>query len=209
MLAGNHVNISVPGGASHAEQIRTLAEGANKPLAIAHLDPILDIEKSIRGAVFSADLGRVLNDIAISYRDMIWGLSDDGLFMQVEEPPPNTAGLSNFDKIAGEMYVGRSLNGRLSSADLHAVAAALDDSGETLKGSLQPKQWAAIAFHNQKNARRPVKTFTDAMAHPDFATFVRRRLYVARDAYKQALLLPRGHLEKYDAHLPRNSSIIF
>jgi hypothetical protein len=209
LFALNVVNLTVPGGASQLEQVQVIATQASTPIPIAYLDPVLAETKSIRGAVFSRNLGPILNEIAVGYRDMIWFLSAEGLIMKGVEPPPVTAGLSSFDRIAGAIYVSRSSNGRLSQSDLEHIATALDEAGETLKENLQPKQWDAIAFHNQKHSRRPIKTFAAAIEDPDFARSVRRRLYVARDAYEAALKLPHKHLEKYDAHILQNSGVLY
>lgn len=78
LFALNVVNLTAPGGASHLEQIQVIATQATTPIPIAYLDPVLAKTKSIRGTVFFRNLGPILNEIAIGYRDMIWFLSAEG-----------------------------------------------------------------------------------------------------------------------------------
>ena len=96
--------------------------------------------------------------------------------------------LSYFDWFAGELYVRFHKNGRLSKEDLATIAKELD--GKVFDGGFldqfEPAARAEFVKHNQKNVKRAITSFQQAIANPRFVRLVRRQLYRARDRFLEA-----------------------
>ena len=113
----------------------------------------------------------------------------------MEVVPPDTAvsELSVFDRTAGAMVIEKwdrnpqKRNTNLSEKSLFEIAIDLDRTNLRLVEVLQPKQKAALLKHNDlRMASKGIKTFERAAKSPTFSHMLRRRLYVARDAYSRA-----------------------
>jgi hypothetical protein len=183
LLLNNFASISVPAPCTHRDVVEAIATRSQLPLAIASVTDELNRTTLIRGKSIFSLAGNAIDKIVVQYEGMRWWISKEGLNIAIV--PPAAPPLSRFDQLAGKLYVDKSKNGALSKEALMAIATELDTAQFSLKEELQRGQWKAIALHNQKYSRRPIKTFKKA-CEGIFARSVRRRLYVARDRYLKA-----------------------
>jgi hypothetical protein len=166
--------------------VERIASRCQEPIAIQSLARDLSQTKLVRGKVIFGLAGDEIDKIASQYEDLRWWISKEGLNMAIV--PPAAAKLSEFDELAGKLYVDMSKDGKLSKDLLKMIAKKLDTAGFTLKKQLQPAQWTPIATYNQKYARKPIKTFEQACQHRLSVRSIRKRLYVARERYTAAIL---------------------
>lgn len=184
LILDNSVSLSVPAPSNDRLLVEEIARQSQKPIPIASLPDVLSQREFIRGRVVFGSMGKAIDNVAINYEGMRWWISKEGLNMAIV--PPAAARLSRFDGFAGKLYVDKSKDGRISKEILVMITNELDAAGFLLKEQLQPAQWRAIAGYNQKNARQPIKTFTQACLHRVSGRAVRRRMYVAREKYLKA-----------------------
>lgn len=154
------------------------------PVAIESLDERLVAKILPRGKTMLGPAGEAIDNIAANYQDMYWWISERGLNMC--RVPPAAAWLSEFDRLAGRLYVEGSKDGRLSKELLASIAMQLDAVGFSITDHLQPAQLTPISKFNQRNSRRPIRTFRTVCDRPRLVRSIRRRLYVARDRYTRA-----------------------
>jgi len=185
ILQGNFVSLTLPAGSTHFDHLMEMSRSSLRPFPIKFLSEKLKEGQFIRGHVYFGKLGRQIEEILLNYPRLRWWLDKDGLV--VDEPPFELGPLSDFDRIAGPLFVEHWKDGELSTSSLKLIASRLDEEGFQLKDNLQPAQWKPISEYNQKHSRVAIKTFAGAVRRPQFATSVRRRLYLARDRYKKAL----------------------
>ncbi len=185
VLRYNHVNKSVPAGSTHIDALELICSICTRPILVKRLSEKLTEYRYIRGATYFGEIGDIIADIVGNYPLLRWWLERDGLV--VEEARSELGPLRHFDRLAGSLYLKHECDGKLPSAALDLIVKALDEESFKLKDHLQPAQWELISTFNQRNSRSPVKTFTEAVARPQFERMVRRRLYLARDRYKKAL----------------------
>jgi hypothetical protein len=164
--------------------VEAIAEQSQVPFAIQSLADVLSQTKLGGGKSIFGLASNEIDRIAANYVDMHWWISKEGLNMATVAPA--LARLSEFDELAGKLYVDMSTDGKLSEQILIAIAQKLDVAGFTLKEQLQPAQWKAIAEFNRKYAREAIKTFGRACQHRRSVRSIRKRLYVARERYMAA-----------------------
>jgi len=184
LILDNSVSVSVPASSNDRILVEEIARQSQRPIPIASLPEVLSQRDFIRGKVVFGSMGNAIDKVAINYEGMRRWISKEGLNMAIV--PPASAKLSRFDEFAGRHYVDKSKDGKISKEILVVIAKELDAAGFLLKEQLQPAQWRAIAGHNQRNARQPIKTFTQACLHRVSGRAVRRRMYVAREKYVKA-----------------------
>lgn len=189
-LEENYINVSVPGGSTYQFAVEQVAKNATLPIPIESLDDHLGEHKFIRGAVFFGLAGDHLDRLVSDHPDMRWWISEKGLNVAII--PPEDSELSSFDQLAGRLTKENWEHGRLSREALFEIAKALDQASYTLKKELQPAQWRAIADHNSKASRNPIKTFLEVAKKRNFVRFIRRRLYLARARFEKAQLRARS-----------------
>lgn len=182
-----YVSLTMQAGSSHREDLEEIARTSSQPFPIASLSNALNERRSLRGRVYFGELGRQIDKIVCNYPGMRWWMRQDGLVVDVVVP--ETAPLAEFDREAGKLTWERTVNGKVSKEAILEIATLLDTAGFGLSLNLQKAQWTPIATFNQKHARAAVKTFVAAASHPQFIRMVRRRLYVARDRYREAYLI--------------------
>jgi hypothetical protein len=161
ILDNNHASFSLPDG----ESLSGLEGGF----------------RYLKGITIFNNAREVVERVARAHEGVHWWVSEHGLNMC--QIPLSVRSLSKFDQLAGKLYAETATGCRLSKTALLAIAQRLDDAKLSLKDHLQPKFWALIAQHNQKNPRSPIKTFVKACSSPRFQKSVRRRLYVAHNKY--------------------------
>jgi hypothetical protein len=184
LLSYNYVNSSYTRGITVRGIVELMAAKAVIPIPIESLCEELTGPLLSRGGVVFGYVGKFLDELAESFPDMYWWISDVGLNFKVL--PPDVPELSAFDQLAGGLTVENWANGKLLSDAVPAIADALDNAGFSVSDELQPAQWKAIAEHNQKYSRRAVKTFRDIVLKPTFVRFFKKRLYTARDRFLAA-----------------------
>ncbi len=187
-LEENHINVSARG--QHTSVPRRSREKRIPPIPIESLDDHLGEHNFIRGATFFGPAGDYLDRLVSCHPDMRWWISEKGLNVAVI--PPEDSELSSFDQLAGRLTKENWEHGRLSREALFEIAKALDQASYVLKKELQPAQWRAIAQHNNKASRNPIKTFLEAAEKRNFVRFIRRRLYLARARFETAQLRARS-----------------
>jgi hypothetical protein len=177
-LASSFVSCAIPGPHSHRDSLEIIARTAGLPFSIESLSEALAAPILPRGATHFTSLGRVLDQIASNYPDMFWWMSDGGLnmaFVNFNQILPN-----RFDELAGTLMIQHWKDGKVSKESLLEIATELDKNRFLPKKTLQPKEWALIAEHNQKFSRAAITTFLRAAKHKRFSHLVRRSLYRAR-----------------------------
>lgn len=184
LILENFVSTSVPAYSTHRDLVEKIARESTKPIPIASIPDDLSQRKFIRGKTVHGSVGDEIDKIAAQYENIYWWISKEGLTMAIVSP--SAPKLCPFDVLAGKFCVDRWNNGRLSKQDLMVIAKELDAAGFLLREQLQPAQWKLIAEYNQRNPRRPIKTFEKASLHRRFVRAVRRRMYVARKKYVAA-----------------------
>lgn len=180
----NLVSCIVPRLSSARDLLEIVTKAASVPVTIDAVSEVLSHGASIRSRTIFDSLGRVLDGIARNHEGMYWWMSEKGLNMDIVAfvdvlPDP-------FDELASTLTIRHSKNGKISKESLFEIAAELDKSHFLLKNELQPREWGAIAYHNQKHSRAAVTTFSQAAKNKRFCRFVRKSLYRARD--KKALI---------------------
>lgn len=182
-LAEGFLSLAVRPDTSHREAIEEIARASNPPFSIAYLSERLDETKLIRGRTYFGRTGRTIDTTVENYPGMRWWLEKGGLV--IDTVAPDESQLSEFDRKAGKLVCDGTQNRKLSPDVVRQIAANLDAAGFVLSDNLQPAQWQPIANHNQKFAKKAIKTFAAAVSHPRLAYYIRRRLYVARDRYQK------------------------
>jgi hypothetical protein len=114
--------------------------------------------------------------IASAYPNMQWWVAENGLNMTIE---PALDVLSDFDKFAGNLMIGKVVNGRLPENALLQIADQLDGKGFCLATVLEPAQRVPIKDHNIKYSKKAIKTFLQACNDKRFVRPVRQRLWRA------------------------------
>jgi hypothetical protein len=185
VLRGNFVNLSMPAKSTHFDHLMEIGRSSHKPFPIKFLSDKLRELQYPRGRSYLGKTVDVIRGILLNYPYLRWWMEEDGLV--VDEVKVELGPLSDFDRVAGPLVVEHWENDKLSASSLEFIASRLDAEGFPLKGSLQPAQWEPIAVYNQKYSKSPIKTFSAALRQPRFVRSVRRRLYVARDRYLNAL----------------------
>jgi len=185
ILQGNFVSLTLPAGSTRFDHLMEMSRSSHRPFPIKFLSEKLKEGQFIRGHVYFGKLGRQIEGILLNYPHLRWWLDKDGIV--VDEPPFELGPLSDFDRIAGPLFIEHWKNDELSASSLESIASTLDAEGFQLKDNLQPAQWKPISEYNQKHSRVAIRTFAGAVRRPQFARSVRRRLYLARDRYKKAL----------------------
>jgi hypothetical protein len=187
----NLTNIKVEAGSTHSDQLLRIATDPDNPhskqFKIKRLHPSLNEAKSLRGVTYSKNLSLVIQGILLNYPELRWWVEEDGLV--VDKVAPNLDFLSHFVRIVGPLSVELLQNGELSLESVISIASELDSKGVKLKNHLPLKQWEEIVSHNRKRTGHPIQSFSAAVKHPKFVTFVRRSICRARDRYKLALSL--------------------
>ena len=173
-----------PAGTTLGSTVEMLASACPVAMPIDSISPTLHRCSYDKACIFRGPLGDQLDRVARGHPAVWWWVSDRGL-MVADPRPEALLYLSGFNQLAGKLVHQANLHGTLSKKDLVDIATELDVAGYLLKENLQPAQWRTIAVHNQKHSKQPIKTFQDATNYPFSAHFVRKRLYVARDAYKE------------------------
>jgi hypothetical protein len=183
-LERNPVSISLPEDSSHWDAVHAIAGHANCPLPVKHVSDVLKEARAIRGLSCFGHVGDQIQKILDNYPTLRWWMEPDGLV--IDEPKVALTHLLSFDRFAGELVHSSWTNGRLPKGSLMAIARELDAMKFKLSDCLQPAQWAPIAKYNQKHASNAIRTFEAAARHNKFGRHVRRRLYLARDRYRNA-----------------------
>jgi hypothetical protein len=129
-------------------------------------------------------MGTCLDQIANNYPDMFWRITDNGL--NVGRLKAIRIALFKFDEFAGKLTRENAGNRRLSKEALRTIAKGLDEKGFRPINFLQDKQKNILDKHHADFPEKPIGTFQAAIRYPQFARFVRRRLYVARDEFDRA-----------------------
>jgi hypothetical protein len=187
-LQDNPVSLTVPANCTHRYVLEAIANSLQPPLAIESLAQELGSQRLPRGqAIFHRSAGDVIDKIAANYEQMYWWISTHGLNMV--SVLPMSKPLSEFDELAGRLYVEGSKNGELADELLLYIAKQLDSAGLNWR-ELQPKQREKVAYYNQKNSKYPLKTFEDMCVRPTLVRYFKKRLYVARDRYQKRRLPP-------------------
>lgn len=181
ILDNNHASFSLPDGVTHRDVIEELTKRCDPPLPIESLSGLEGGFRYLKGITIFNNAREVVERVARAHEGVHWWVSEHGLNMC--QIPLSVRSLSKFDQLAGKLYAETATGCRLSKTALLAIAQRLDDAKLSLKDHLQPKFWALIAQHNQKNPRSPIKTFVKACSSPRFQKSVRRRLYVAHNKY--------------------------
>jgi hypothetical protein len=184
MILFSIVNLTAKAGSSQREDLEEMARSASKPFPLASISKSLDETRSIRGRSYFGYAGRLIDEIVDNYPGMRWWMAKDGLVIDIVSDDADR--LSEFDRRAGQLVWDGMQAGKLSEHVLKNIAAELDAARFPLLKNLQPAQRKAIAAFNQKYAKRAVKSFSAAAAHPRLSCAVRRRLYVARARYRAA-----------------------
>lgn len=175
------INFSRPPGSSPREDIQEMSRAATPPFEIVRLSERLDEMRWPRGKTYFGWVGRKIDEHLRNYEDLCWWLEKGGLV--IDTIAPDESQLSEFDRVAGKLVYDGTQNGRLSADTIRQIADDLDEARFTLAENLQPAQWKPIANHNQKFAKKAIKTFAAAVSNPRLVYYIRRRLYVARERY--------------------------
>jgi hypothetical protein len=147
----------------------------------------------LRGRSLFAPLGTLLDQAIIDHDGIDWWVTDDGVHIELVPPSTAVPNLPKFDQIAGTLVTerwgntGHKRNTFLSITSLKEISIKLDEAGFVFNEVIQPAQKKALNRHNQKVGRAAVKTFERAASHREFSRVLRKRLYVARDKYQDAL----------------------
>jgi hypothetical protein len=179
----NTVSTSVPEAATHRDALEAIARKCDPPLPIVSLDDELAAHWYPMGKTIFGNAGDRIDDIVSNHDGLHWWVSASGL--NVARGLINAPTISPFDQLAGKMYCDGSEDQKLSKELLMQIADAVDKAGFRILKELQPAQRKPIAKHNQKFAKSAIKTFAQAV-RSRFAKYVLRRLYVARDRYRNS-----------------------
>jgi len=191
-LANNNVSASLPAPATHYDLAKFICAAALRPIPVITLCEELREVPLLRGRSLFGLAGDLLDQIVINHRDAVWWITDEGLHMEVVPPDTAVSELSVFDRTAGMMVIEKwdknpqKRNTNLSEKSLLEIAVKLDRTNLRLVDVLQPKQKVELLKHNDLMASKGIKTFERAAKNPKFSGMLRKRLYVARDAYSLA-----------------------
>jgi hypothetical protein len=186
ILVQNPVSLSAPAGSTRWDHVYAIASSALRPFPVKSISERLKEHISIRGCVFYGHVGDQIQKIMMNYPTLRWWMEADGLV--IAEPADEIGPLDPFDRFAGELVSAKWKQNKLLPDDFLGIARQLDGRGFVLKQNLQPAQWKPIAEHNMKFAQNAIRTFEAAARNAKFSRSIRRRLYVARDRYKNAQL---------------------
>jgi hypothetical protein len=186
VLLENHVNLTMPAGSTHFDHLMAIGCSSDKPFPIKYLSEKLKELQFPRGKTYFGSPVDLIQQVLLNYPHLRWQMEKDGLV--VDEASSELGLLSDFDRIAGLLVLEHMKGNKLSESALASIATKLDAEGFQLKQDLQAAQWQPISKYNQKYSREPIRTFSAAVRRPQLVRSVRRRLYVARDRYKKALL---------------------
>jgi hypothetical protein len=185
VLLENHVNLTMPAGLTHFDHLMAIGRSCDKPFPIKYLSEKLKALQFSMGKTYFGNPVDLIQQILLNYSYLRWWMEESGLV--VSEVSSELGPLSDFDRVAGSLFLEHSKNGTLSLQSLAWIADKLDAEGFQLKQHLQPAQLQPITKYNQKYSREPIRTFSAAVRRPHLVRSVRRRLYVARARYKKAL----------------------
>ena len=177
-IRSTHLSFSLAGPWSSDVLARSIANHFTPPLPIESLSEQLKQPVLRRGVVVFGEAGVELGRIASDYPNMQWWVSEHGLNITTIEPALDL--LSEFDKFAGNLMIGKVVNGRLPKNALFRIAGQLDDKGFSPAKQLEPAQRSSIKEHNVKYSKKAIKTFQQACNDKRFVRSVRQRLWRAR-----------------------------
>jgi hypothetical protein len=190
LLLNIFIDQIVQAGTTQGYVVRLAVGTGVGSMPIAFLCPTLQNHSLPHPFRLTGSLASVVDSLATLHPDMWWWISDQGLVMANIEAE-DVIVCSGFNQLAGSLFSQEESAGRLSQSALTEISRQLDAAGYQLKENLQPAHWRQIAAHNQKFSRQAIRTFESAAAHPLSTHFVRKRLYVARDAYRKVFLKVR------------------
>jgi hypothetical protein len=174
----------MPSGSTHWDHVHAIANGALRPFQVKFVSERLKEDRSIRGRVYFGHAGDQIQQILMNYPTLRWWMEAGGLV--IDEPAAEMGPLDLFDSSAGELVISKWTEKGLPLAELVEIAKQLDAKGFELKACLQPAQWKPISDHNQKFARKAIRTFEAAAQDKRFVRGIRKRLYLSRDRYRKA-----------------------
>jgi hypothetical protein len=183
------VSPSVRASATHREAVEEIAKRAHYPARINSLSAALEQKALVRGAAYFGHVWKKIDDLAQNWEGMYWWISEEGLSMEVLSAKQlqckiNLKQLTPFETLAGRLFREAMIHNRVSDQALLSIARQLDGAGLRLKPHLKPADWRRIAQHNQKYARKAIRTFEQAIQY--HARAVRRCLSDAKRRYEKA-----------------------
>jgi hypothetical protein len=185
LIFNNFASLTVPAPCTLRDVVEQIAKQSRNRIPIESLSDELNQSVLLRATTIFGAPGDQFDQIAGNYSNMRWWISENGLNMAVV--PPRAAQLSDFNKLVGELALSRQSNGKLSRDAILEIARAVDEAGYTLEKELQPAQWKVIAKHNQTYSKLAIKTYEQAVRNRKFVRCVRRRVYVAREKYREVI----------------------
>jgi hypothetical protein len=104
-------------------------------------------------------------------------------------PVHSSASLSQFEVTVGKLMV-EARRGcptkYLPQTEILKIAALLDDNNVPVRGNLERGAARTMAEYNQHYPRAPIKSWRNALGHPQFRRAVRKRFSRAEDKYTKA-----------------------
>lgn len=189
LLFENPVGVSVPRGSNQCDLLYAIAKATHRPF------PVKSISEKLKGSVYTRgracfepiSIGNLIEKVISGHPNLRWWIEAEGLVVDEARADLDQVLRHRFDRVAGPLLEMHWSEHGLSEASLLEIAEVLDRSDFHLLEELQPAQRKPIAAHNQKHARKPIRTFLDAARHDRFARNLRRRLYVARNRYLKVI----------------------
>jgi hypothetical protein len=187
LILDNFVSLTIPAPCSDRGIVEKIAAHARKPIPIDYLCSDLDEKVSVRGQTVFCPPGDHLDEIAQDYPGLYWWLSEKGLRMEILR---GDGRIPSFDQFAGRLMsetgptTGRKYR---SQADFNAIAEQLDKAGFVLGENLQGQHRKELALCNQKNPRKKIATFSEAIQPKKRCGLRRgvlRRLYDAESKFR-------------------------
>lgn len=188
-LQTNGVFINWLAGWTPRQIIEAIASQSRPPIPIDSLDKCLDQPPMPNGGRIEGYTADRIDAIVSNYQGRLrWWMSRKGLVIASVGATINR--LSFFNLRAGKLMMEHCPSRKLTKPALAKIAVALDRAGFKLEDNLQPAHWQQIRDHNEKPndyaAFQPVDTFQRAVRTKEFARFVCKKLYYARDRYKRS-----------------------
>jgi hypothetical protein len=185
-------SVSYQGGLTPREIIEKMAGQPSRPFPIDSLDQCLNLPVYPKGGAIFGWTGDKIEEFVDSYPGLRWWISKQGLV--IAKAGPKDPPISEFDRLAGKLWLEHSQNGRLSYAGLVKIAAALDAAGLPFKENLEPSQRKVFAAEAEKTKKPSPKTFSAAVSSPNHARRIRAirlRLSRAKKRYEKSVYWPR------------------
>jgi hypothetical protein len=125
-LITNFTNLTMESGSSPFDALMAFGRSSHKPFAIKFLSETLKEPKYIRGAGFFGHTVNQIDRLVRQYPYLRWWIEKEGLV--VDQPPAELGPISDFDRLAGALFIEHASPGKLTRASLLLIARELDSA---------------------------------------------------------------------------------